>query len=144
GISQFLLIWTGNLPEENPWYLRRTEQGWQVFAVLLIVLHFALPFLLLLSRAIKQDPRKLLGVAVLILVMRFLDMLWWMGPAFGQPPGFFLVLDVAAVVGVGGIWTWWFLRQLERRPPLPLIELALREPSNHGFHAAAGAAARQP
>jgi hypothetical protein len=142
-ISQFLLIWTGNLPEENPWYLRRTEGGWQFLAVLLIVLHFALPFLLLLARAIKEDPRKLLGVAVLVLVMRFFDVLWWIEPAFGQPPGFFLLLDVAAVVGVGGIGTWWFLRQLERRPPLPLIELALREPSNHGVHAAAGAVARQ-
>src|SRR5262249_7389714 len=130
-ISQYLLIWTGNLPEENPWYIRRTEGYWQVIAVLLIGLHFALPFLLLLSRPVKQDPRALAGIAGLVLVMRFLDVLWWVEPAFGGMTGFVL-LDVAALVGVGGVWAWWVLRQLERPPVLPRVEAALAEGHGHG------------
>jgi hypothetical protein len=130
-ISQFLLIWSGNLPEENPWYLRRIQDGWQVVAVALAALHFGLPFLLLLSRDVKEDPRTLGLVVGLILAMRFLDVLWWIEPAFGDGMYFYWLLDVAALVGLGGVWVWWFLRQLRQRPLLPLHEPALEEVIRH-------------
>jgi hypothetical protein len=120
-VSQFLLIWIADLPEEIPWYLRRTRAGWQWLGILLIVAHFAVPFVLLLSRDIKENRRSLIYVALLILVMRFLDLLWWIEPAYphsGQY--FFWLLDVAALVGLGGVWSWWFLRQLQQRPLLPM------------------------
>src|SRR5262249_20705482 len=120
-VSQFLLTWIANLPEEIPWYLRRTRVGWQWLAILLIVAHFIVPFLLLLSRGIKENWRTLLMVAGLILLMRFLDLLWWIEPAFShEGQHLFWLLDVAAVVGLGGIWVWWFVRQLQRRPLLPV------------------------
>lgn len=120
-VSQFLLTWIANLPEEIPWYLRRTRVGWQWLAILLIVAHFIVPFLLLLSRGIKENRRTLLMVAGLILLMRFLDLLWWIEPAFShEGQHLFWLLDVAAVVGLGGIWVWWFVRQLQRRPLLPV------------------------
>jgi hypothetical protein len=118
--SQFLLIWAENLPEEIPWYLRRTREGWQWVALLLIVLQFGVPFVLLLSRHVKETPRLLAAVALLVLVMRFLDMIFWVEAAFAGAMSFFWLLDVAAVVGLGGIWAWWFLRQLRRNPLLPL------------------------
>jgi hypothetical protein len=124
--SQFLLVWVGNLPEEIPWYLQRVRAGWQVIAVALIVLHFGLPFLLLLSRDIKQDPRRLAAVAVGILVMRFVDVLWWVEPTYSDavgtaPRGYaFWLLDVAAAACLGGLWVWWFLGQLRQRPLLPV------------------------
>lgn len=119
-VSQFLLIWMANLPEEIPWYLRRTRGGWQWLAILLIVAHFILPFVLLLSRDVKENRRTLVFVAGLILVMRFLDLLWWIEPAFPhQGQYFFWLLDVAALVGLGGVWSLWFLRQLQQRPLLP-------------------------
>lgn len=115
-ISQFLLIWIGNLPEENIWYLRRTQGGWQWLAGVLAVMHFALPFLLLLPRDLKSDARWLGAIAALILVMRFLDVLWWIEPAFGDRFLWFWLADVAALIGIGGVWAWWFLRQLQRCP----------------------------
>jgi hypothetical protein len=88
--SQFLLIWAENLPDEIPWYLRRTRDGWQWVAVLLILFQFGLPFLLLLFREIKENPRGLAAVAVLVLVMRFLDVFWWVeGPDCHRGPGVF-------------------------------------------------------
>jgi hypothetical protein len=131
--SQFLLIWTNNLPEEIPWYLRRLREGWGIIGVLLIVVHFALPFLLLLSRDVKQNPRFLAGVALAVLVMRFIDVFWWIEPAYlpyrRQP--LFFVVDIAALVAIGGVWVWWFLSQLEQWPLLPLNDPDAPELAHH-------------
>jgi hypothetical protein len=131
-ISQFLLIWVGNLPEEIPWYLRRTRGGWEWVALVVIVLHFALPFLLLLSRDIKENGRKLAAVAVGLLALRFLDVFWWIEPAVGHDrPAVFWLLDVGALLGVGGIWGWWFVGQLKSRPLLPVHEVSQEEAAHH-------------
>jgi hypothetical protein len=129
--SQFLLIWSENLPEEIPWYLNRTRGGWLWLALLLVVFQFSLPFLLLLSREIKQDPRRLAAVALLILIMRYLDVFWWIEPAFADGVHFYVLVDLAAMVGLGGIWIWHFLNQLGRLPLLPLHEPALVEGLAH-------------
>ena len=118
--SQFLLIWADNLPEETPWYLRRLRGGWEWVAVLLLLFQFAFPFLMLLFRDIKENPRRLAGVALLVLVMRFVDIVWWIEAAFPGDMSFWLMLDVAALVGLGGVWLWCFLWTLSRRPLLPL------------------------
>jgi hypothetical protein len=131
-VSQFLLIWIANLPEEIPWYLRRTRGGWQWLAVLLIIAHFTVPFVLLLSRDVKENRRRLLFAAGLILVMRFLDLLWWIEPSYphdGQY--FFWLLDVAAAVCLGGVWLWWFVRMLQQRPLLPVHGPFLAEATPH-------------
>jgi hypothetical protein len=126
--SQFLLIWVGNLPEEIRWYLRRSREGWQYVVIVIVVCHFGLPFLLLLLRDVKEHRRRLLAVAVGLLAMRFLDMFWWVEPAFNHERQYlFWLLDVAAWVGVGGLYIWWFLRLLTRRPLLPFHDPSLAE-----------------
>src|SRR5437762_10546450 len=67
--SQYLIIWSGNLPEEIAWYLHRLQTGWRVIGIGLIVFHFAVPFVLLLSRSIKRAPDLLLKVAVGVVVL---------------------------------------------------------------------------
>src|ERR1700687_1417363 len=78
--SQWLIIWAGNLPEEIIWYLNRIHGGWQAVALALVLLQFSLPFLLLLSRELKRDARKLVPVALLVLVMRYVDLYWLVAP----------------------------------------------------------------
>ncbi len=78
--SQWLIIWAGNLPEEITWYLDRIHGGWQMVALSLVLLQFSLPFLLLLSRDLKRDARKLVPVALLVLVMRYVDLYWLVAP----------------------------------------------------------------
>ena len=68
--SQLLIIWSGNLPEEIPWYLERFKGQWRWIGVALILLNFALPFLLLLSRDLKHNRRRLMAVAWLLIAMR--------------------------------------------------------------------------
>ena len=79
--SQYLIIWSGNLPEEIPWYLRRTRGGWQWVALVLIVFHFFLPFFVLLFRENKRHGRLLVRVAAWVLAMHWLDLVWLIVPA---------------------------------------------------------------
>jgi hypothetical protein len=118
-ISQYLIIWSGNLPETISWFQHRSRGGWEKVAVLLMALNFALPFLLLLSRTVKRRIEALARVALVILAMRLVDLFWVIKPAFHKE-GFALSwMDVAAPVGIGGLWLAYFLRQLKSRPVLP-------------------------
>ncbi len=132
--SQFLLIWTGNLQEEVPWYLERMDGGWSYFAAVLLLFGFAVPFLALLSAEIKRDGWSLAGVAALVLGMRYVDTYWILKPAF-KPEGFhplWLWLDLGALAAVVGLWLAYFLWQLERLPLLPLHDSRLQENNHHG------------
>ena len=82
--SQFLIIWSGNLAEETPYYYARTKTGWKYLALALVLFHWLLPFVLLLWRRTKRNPWALASVATWVLAMRFLDLLWVMGPSFAR------------------------------------------------------------
>jgi hypothetical protein len=118
--SQYLIIWSGNLPDEIPWYVSRMAGGWMWVAMFLIAFHFAVPFLLLLSRVTKRRARILFGVAVGLLVMRLVDLHFIVTPALH--PGEVTVewMDFLALVGIGGVWVWAFLGQLRGKSLLPL------------------------
>ncbi len=145
GFSQFLIIWSGNLPEEIPWYQRRLHGGWQYLALTLVLLHFALPFLVLLSRDVKRHLGLLAKIVGVIFFMRLVDLFWLVGPDLaGHGPdaahGIHVHwLDLAAVVGVGGAFLWAFTHELRRRPLLPLHEPELELlMERHAPRAAAG------
>jgi hypothetical protein len=125
--GQYIIIWSGNLPEFTPWYLNRTEAGWSMIAVMLIIFHFAVPFFLLLSRKLKQDLRLLLLVAVLILLMRFFDIFWLIAPDFFDEGLTFDPLYLSLNILLGGLWVAIFVWILKRRPLLPTNEL-LKDP----------------
>jgi hypothetical protein len=120
GFSQFLLVWTENLREEIPWYLKRMAGGWQAIAVLLVVGQFALPFLLLLSRSAKRSARFLSGVAFLILFMHWIDLVWLVAPAFHPGRLYLHWMDFTALAGIGGVWIAVFLFYLGENALLPL------------------------
>lgn len=129
--SQFLIIWSANLPEEIPWYLHRLTGGYQFIALLLVVFHFAVPFALLLSRDLKRHGRRLALVAAGLLLVRLLDLFWLIAPNFaveGEHAQFALHwMDLAAPLALGGIWLWAFAGQLMRRPLVPLADARLPE-----------------
>ena len=118
--SQFMIIWSGNLPEEISWYIPRTHGAWGGIALAVVILHFALPFLFLLSRRFKRDPNKLVLVAMWLLIMRYVDLLWVVVPNFSHE-GFHLSwMDVVSPIGFGGIWLGAFFWQLGKRPVMPV------------------------
>jgi len=130
--SQLLIIWSGNLPEEIPWYLNRFAGGWQYIGLGLVALHFALPFALLLSRDLKRNFNLLCSVAILVLVMRFVDLYWMVAPDFSKQRFTVSWMDFLMPVALGGIWLATFLWQLERRPLIPLGDPHLEEALEHG------------
>jgi hypothetical protein len=113
--SQFLIIWSGNLPEENVWYLALMAGNWQWLGLAAVCLEFALPFCLLLSRDWKQDPRRLMGVATLVFVMQFIYMAWTILPSFRPAVLEIHLADIAAPAALGGVWLAAYATVLARR-----------------------------
>ncbi|HEY0006957.1 MAG TPA: hypothetical protein VGB17_19410 [Pyrinomonadaceae bacterium] len=133
--SQYLIIWSGNLPEETKWYLYRERGGWGWVGIIIVILHFALPFLLLLSRDLKRNGRLLARVALVIFIIRFVDLFWLIVPVFHHNQLSLSWMDIVAPVGIGGLWLAFFAWQLKQRPLLPLndpnLESALEHTAGH-------------
>lgn len=125
--SQFLVIWSANIPEEGIWYYHRMDGGWQRVALLLIGAQFVLPFVLLLSRGIKRSLGWLTVVALLVFLARGIDLYWLIMPAF-YPEGFhFHWLSVALFFAIGGVWILIFSQQWSGKAALPLHDPRLGE-----------------
>lgn len=133
--SQFLIIWSGNIPEETRWYLYRMRGGWSFVALSLVIFHFALPFLLLLSRDLKRNARSLAMVAGVVLVMRLVDLFWLIAPKFSKGDFLMTWTDVVAPIGIGGLWLAFFLWQLKQRPLIPFNDPQLPEVLEAAHHA---------
>ncbi len=143
--SQYLLIFAANLLEEIPYMLTRTRNGWQYLAVFLLVFHFAVPWLLLLSRDLKRAPHRLVIVAAWMLFMRFVDLYMMVTPEFAATGGnlhllegehvshlFVSWLDLAAPIGIGGVWLWMFFTELRQRPLFAAGDPYLRQSLESG------------
>jgi len=131
--SQWLIIWAGNLPAEITFYLKRLNGGWGWIGLLLALFHFAVPFAILLSRSFKRDIRRLVWLAVWLMLMRFVDLFWIIEPNFSQT--FRLTLaDVVVPVAIGGLWLAYFFRNLGALPLLPAYDPSageVLEPAHH-------------
>jgi len=138
--SQYMLVYAANLVEEIPYFIARISHGWQYLALFLVIFHFAVPFLLLLSRDLKRMPHRLVWVALALLVVRYADLFMLVTPEFdasganlhllpGEHEGSFFVhwLDLAAPLAIGGLWLWMFFTQLAQRPLLAFGDPYLRE-----------------
>lgn len=124
--SQYLIIWSGNLAEETPWYLRRSHEGWQVIAMLLVFFHFLVPFFSLLARKTKRNVQVLAKLAMAIIVLRLVDLYWLIAPAFHE--GIHLSwLDVCVPVALFAAWFAFYISRLKGRPLISLQDTALQD-----------------
>ncbi len=133
-VSQFIIIYQGNLPEEIPWYLDRITGPWEPVAILVLVGHFVLPFSLLLSRTWKRKATTLARIAMWVLLMRVVDLIWTIGPIFRKSGSTISWLDFAAVLGLGGIWLFFFFRNLGARALVPAHDPYFKDALAHGGH----------
>jgi len=134
--SQYLVIWSENLPREVTWVAHRTTPGWRQVALALIVLHFAVPFFLLLFRDVKRRGPWIAAIAFGLLAMHLVDEFWRVIPAFEPDRLAVRWTYLTAPVGIGGVWVAVFSRSLRRRPLVPLndpvFQPLLSEARSHG------------
>ncbi len=138
--SQYLIIWSGNLTEETPFYVVRSKGAWGAIGLFLILFHFAFPFLILLMQDFKRRAKWLAAVAIFILFMRIVDMFYIIGPSpmVGEPQGALEAAfrltpwDFVGPIAIGGIWLWWFFREYKNRPLVPYRDPFFENAIKHG------------
>jgi hypothetical protein len=131
--SQWLIIWAGNLPSEITYYMRRLNGGWGYIGLFIVIFHFAVPFALLLSRPFKRNIRKLVWLAVWLMLMRYVDLFWIIEPNFSRTFTM-TVADIVVPVAIGGFWLAYFFRNLGALPLLPAYDPSadeVLEPHHH-------------
>jgi len=130
--SQFLIIWSGNLPEEIPWYLDRVRGGWGVIGSLDFVFHWFIPFTLLLSRDLKRNKERLVLVCKIMIFARCWDLFWLIEPNFADARrnlhfSFGILEYMTVPVVVISIWMWSYFGQLEKRPLIQINDPHLEQ-----------------
>jgi hypothetical protein len=120
--SQWLIIWAGNLPEEITWYMRRLHGGWGYVGLFLVLFHFAVPFVLLISRPFKRDITRLVWLAAWLLLMRYVDLFWTIEPNFSLTFNI-TWLDIVVPIAMGGLWLAYFFRNLTAMPLVPAYDV---------------------
>jgi len=121
GFAQFLIIWSGNLPEEIPWYMDRFAGGWAVIITLDFIFHWLIPFSLLLSRDIKRNKKRLIRVCQWMVFAKAFDLFWLIEPNFKDAARnlhfSWGILEYAAVpAAMVAYWVAFFCTRLKTRP----------------------------
>ena len=124
--SQWLIIWAGNLPEEITWYMKRLNGGWGYVGLFLVLFHFAVPFVILLSRSFKRDVTRLVWLAVWLLVAHYVDLFWMIEPNFSATFRV-TVADLVIPFAMGGLWMWFFFRNLNAMPLVPAYDVDAKQ-----------------
>ena len=132
-VSQLIIIYQGNLPEEITWYLNRMYGPWTWVAIVVLLGVFVIPFCSLLSRELKRRPRSVAKLAIFILVMRVIDEIWTIAPMFRQGPTLHWI-DFTAVIGIGGFWLAFFFYNLGARAIVPAHDPYFKKAMAHGGH----------
>lgn len=129
--SQWLIIWSGNLPQEVEWYVHRSSGGWKYVILFLAFFHFFIPFFVLLFRPAKRDLRPLAILAGMVFLAHLVNVYWQVLPSFGKGALQFHWLHLAAPAGVGGIWLALFIWQLKKAPLVPQQDPGLQFSALH-------------
>jgi hypothetical protein len=132
--SQFLIIWSANTVEEIPHYLTRWDGGWQFVSIFIIVLHFILPYALLLSRDLKRDSGRLRLIATWILATRVVEYYWHVAPEFHTGGLSLTLLDLGLPIALGGIFVALYAMNLKGQSLLPLQDPGLEKALTHHVH----------
>ena len=131
--AEFLIIWSGNVPDELPWYLNRIHGGWWVVCSADFICHWLIPFCLLLSRDLKRNKTKMIWLTCWMIFARLIDMFWLIEPNFkgaagnltGEPLS--ILAYVTVPVTVLAVWAAYYMTQLMARPLVVVNDPHLEE-----------------
>jgi hypothetical protein len=119
--SQFLIIWSGNLPDEINWYLDRFRGNWGIIITLDFIFHWLIPFTLLLSRDLKRNRKRLLWVCAWMIFAKAFDLFWLIEPSYKDAArnlhfSWGILEYVAVPVAMTAFWAAFFCARLKTRP----------------------------
>jgi hypothetical protein len=131
--AEFLIIWSGNIPDELPWYLNRINGGWWTICSLDFIAHWLIPFCLLLSRDLKRNKNKMIWLTCWMIFARLVDMFWLIEPNFkgaagnlvGEPLSILAYVTVPATMLA--VWAAYYMTQLMARPLVVVNDPHLEE-----------------
>ncbi len=124
--SQYLIIWSGNIPEFITYFVRRSEGRWNAIGLAVMLGQFFVPFFALLSPRVKAQPRLLVKLCGWVLFFRLVDMYYVIMPAM-RPTPVPSIWDLVALVGIGGLWVFGFSKSVARAPLMPSYDPRLTE-----------------
>ncbi|HEY6412323.1 MAG TPA: hypothetical protein VIX42_01465 [Edaphobacter sp.] len=132
--AEFLIIWSGNIPDEIPWYLNRIHGGWWYICTLNFICHWLIPFCLLLSRDLKRNKQKMIWLTCFMIFARCVDMFWLIEPNFADAAGnlhlrgnYSILAYITVPVSVIALWGAFYLTQLKSRPLVNVNDPHLEE-----------------
>jgi len=119
--AEFLIIWSGNLPDEIPWYLSRIHGGWWTICTLDFCCHWLIPFCLLLSRDLKRNKRRMIWITCFMIFARLVDMFWLIEPNFAGSAGNLhigggMLAYITVPIALLSLWAAYYITQLMARP----------------------------
>jgi hypothetical protein len=121
--AEFLIIYSGNVPDEIPWYLHRIRGGWWVICTVDVICHWVIPFCILLSRDFKRSKKRMIWLCVFMIGARFIDMFWLIEPNFKDAASnlhlsgnFGILAYITVPIAVVALWMAVYLRELTTRP----------------------------
>jgi hypothetical protein len=121
--AEFLIIWSGNVPDEIPWYLNRIHGGWWYVCTADFICHWLIPFCLLLSRDLKRNKQKMIWLTCFMIFARCVDMFWLIEPNFADAAGNLhlsnnigILAYITVPVAVISLWAAYYMTQLQSRP----------------------------
>jgi hypothetical protein len=131
--AEFLIIWSGNVPDEIPWYLHRIHGGWWTICSLDFICHWLIPFCLLLSRDLKRNKKKMIWLTCFMIFARCVDMFWLIEPNFKDAAGnlhiaaTWILAYITVPVAVIALWAAYYMTQLMKRPLVNVNDPHLEE-----------------
>jgi len=125
--SQYFLIWYANIPEETIWFAHRWEGSWKYITLVLVFGHFVVPFLALMPRAAKRNLKFMRIISIWILLMHFFDLYWLVIPTLHKHGFHFSWMDLTAMIGIGGIFVWYFWQSYLKGALVPVNDTKLAE-----------------
>ena len=132
--AEFLIIWSGNVPDEIPWYLARIHGGWWTICSLDFICHWLIPFCLLLSRNLKRDKRRLSALVMFMILARAIDFFWIIEPNFKGAAGnlhlvgnFGILAYLTVPLAVVSLWAAYYFTQMMQRPLVNVNDPHLEE-----------------
>jgi len=131
GFSQFMLIWYANLPEETIFYLHRSHGNWMAVSMSLLIFKFIVPFIALGPRGAKRNPKNLVAISILILVMQYVDVYWMVYPNLDSERTLFSFWEIGVFLGFLGLFLTSVLRFLGKTSLVPVRDPRLKESLHH-------------